>query len=429
MTTCDSPLSAATSPRPKLPSRLACLALVTTAAPSIAAPALVQTVEQAERQTHHHITVAEPEEPAVELSAVYTADVWRNARGGLKRGWRYLDNLDVTLAVDADRLIGWKDASFFAYGLYNNGRSLSGDLVGDLQTASNIDTGQRAVRLYEAWIEQRFAAGRASVKLGLYDLNSEFDTNGSSALFLHSAHGIGTDFSQSGRNGPSIFPVTSLALRADYKLSDRWLIRAAVLDGVPGDPDRPARTAIKLRDGDGALLVSELQFEDARTRAGLGAWGYTARFEDILASQIAGVPVETARSRGLYAFAERRLSGGDGPAGVSAWLRAGVADSRANPVARYVGGGLVHSGSSDPDKERKLGIAVAIADLGDPYRRALLLSGAASDRREVNVELTYRASLTPWLTVQPDVQYILNPGADPALRDAVLFGLRIEVGQ
>ena len=113
------------------------------------------------------------ETPAIDLVVVYTADVWHNARGGLRRGWRYLDNLDVTLTVDTERAIGWRDATLFVYGLYNNGQALTGDLIGDVQGVSNIETGARAVRLYEAWVEQRF--GRASIKFGLYDLNSEFD--------------------------------------------------------------------------------------------------------------------------------------------------------------------------------------------------------------------------------------------------------------
>ena len=74
-------------------------------------------------------------------------------------------------------------------------------------------------------------------------------------LFVNPAHGIGTDFSQSGSNGPSIFPVTSLALRLQYRASASTSLRLAVLDGVPGDPDRPGHTAIKLGGGDRALLA------------------------------------------------------------------------------------------------------------------------------------------------------------------------------
>jgi porin len=40
--------------------------------------------------------------------------------------------------------------------------------------------------------------------------------------------------------------------------------------------------------------------------------------------------------------------------------------------------------------------------------------------------VTYRAKLTEWLTIQPDIQYIFNPAADPALDDSLAIGLRRE---
>jgi carbohydrate-selective porin OprB len=107
---------------------------------------------------------AAEETSAFDLTAVYTAEILGNARGGANRGARYLDNLDVTLTVDAERAFGWRGATLLAYGLYNNGEPFSGDLVGAAQGVSNIETGVRAARLYEAWIEQRFALDRASVK-------------------------------------------------------------------------------------------------------------------------------------------------------------------------------------------------------------------------------------------------------------------------
>lgn len=392
-------------------------------------------VDQSDTQVHTRSVppAAEPSEddegPAIDLSVVYTADLWANTRGGLRRGERYLDNLDVTLTVDAERALGWDGATIFLYGLYNNGKSLTDELVGDLQVVSNIDAGSQAVRLYEAWVEQRIAGDRASVKLGLYDLNSEFDTNDSNALFINSSHGIGPDFSQTGQNGPSIFPVTSLALRADYKVTENMLVRAAVLDGVPGDPNRPKRTTVKLGNGDGALIVGELEYTDDMTKVAAGTWRYTAKFEDILATQVAGTSIERGRNDGAYIFAERKLTGEtkEGP-GLAAWARLGVADDKFNPVESYVGGGLVYTGLVPGRAEDQLGLAVAHVSLGTPYRRALELAGEASSKSETNIELTYRASLAPWLTLQPDIQYILNPGANPALKNDLVMGLRVEVG-
>ena len=223
--------------------------------------------------THGAGKIVEADPPLV-VDLTYTADIWRAARGGVRAGTRYLDNLDIVAEADMERLVGWNGATVGVYGLYNNGASL-GELLGDAQTASNIETGVRAFRLYEAWIDQKIGSN-ASVRLGLYDLNSEFDALETSSLFMGSAHGIGTDISQSGENGPSIFPSTSLGLRLAMSPAAGWTVRAAILDGVPGDPAQPQRTAIKLGNGDGALLVGEVEAPLKGGKLLLGHWRYTA---------------------------------------------------------------------------------------------------------------------------------------------------------
>ena len=46
---------------------------------------------------------------------------------------------------------------------------------------------------------------------------------------------------------------------------------------------------------------------------------------------------------------------------------------------------------------------------------------------EVAVELTYRFVLTDWLALQPDIQYIVNPGTDPTLSNALTLAIRAEL--
>ena len=45
----------------------------------------------------------------------------------------------------------------------------------------------------------------------------------------------------------------------------------------------------------------------------------------------------------------------------------------------------------------------------------------------VLAELTWRAPLTECLTVQPTLQYVVNPGTDPRLANAWTVGLRVEL--
>ena len=46
---------------------------------------------------------------------------------------------------------------------------------------------------------------------------------------------------------------------------------------------------------------------------------------------------------------------------------------------------------------------------------------------ETNFELTYRAPITRWLTIQPDIQYRINPNMDPRLKNDLLFMIYFEI--
>lgn len=45
---------------------------------------------------------------------------------------------------------------------------------------------------------------KLSLLFGLYDLNSEFDTQETSSIFINPSHDIGAEYAQSGKNLPSI---------------------------------------------------------------------------------------------------------------------------------------------------------------------------------------------------------------------------------
>lgn len=293
------------------------------------------------------------------LSAYYTGDFWSNTDGGTRTGSAYLSDAGLEIETDSSALFGVTNATAFAYPLWNNSNTLSDRYVGDAQVVSNIDAGQ-AVRIYELWYEQHLNED-VSLRFGPYDLNSEFDAIVTAGLFINSSHGIGADFGQSGRAGPSIFPVTSLAARFEMAINDQSRLRYAMLDGVPGDPNDPSKSKIDLGGGDGV-----------------------------------------------------RIHG---------FLRCGIANDDLNVFAGYFGAGAVATGlfSSRPDDQ--LSLALASARTGLAFDRAV----GGADSQETSIELSYSTQVMRWLRVQPDLQYIINPGVDPLLKYAWVIGLRFEV--
>lgn len=381
---------------------------------------------------------------SVETSLAYTGEVVGVASGGQEQGVVYLDNVDATVTVRSDSLLGWTGLTARAYGLGNQGGNPSA-LVGDAQVTSNIEA-PLAWRIYEAWLQQTLG-DRASLLVGLYDLNAEFDVNRVGSLFLNSSHGIGAAFGLSGRNGPSIFPVTSMALRARVRVRRRGYVQAAVLDGVPGCPADPSGTVVRFGEDNGVLAATEVGVylggeSPARTaivdrtvdveapaKLSIGGWRYTTPLRPWPRVNRPGVPVASRGSAGVYLLAEGRVlhEPGTDTQGLSAFGRVGWANDRFNRFSRYVGAGVVYTGPFPGRDADRVGLAVATAFNGEAYVAAQRRSGQSVTDAEVNVEGTYAAPVRPWLTLIGDVQYVFNPNTDPTLPNALLGGMRLIV--
>jgi porin len=354
-----------------------------------------------------------PTEAPVVVTLNETLDLWRNARGGLKVGDTTLNKLQIVADLDGDAagLPGWTARLQY---FRTNGESLSGGRIGDIQTASNIEA-LSADRLIEAWVERQ-VGDTGAVRVGLMDLNADFDSIRPAGLFLNSSHGIAPDLSRTGLNGPSIFPVSSLGVHARWAPSPSLTLRGAVFDGVPGDLDHPkAFAAVHLRSSEGALVVGQADLALAGdAQLSFGAWTYTARFDRI------DRPGQRQQGwAGVYGYLEGPLPEVPRARG---WLRVGVSDPSVALVADYLGAGVVFDGTVPGRPLDQLGFAVARAGLGAPLRRRDRLPAA-----ETTFEATYRFKVNKHVALQPDVEYVRHPASQPSLPDALAFALRINV--
>lgn len=339
-----------------------------------------------------------------ELSAMYTSDIASVIDGGLKRGTAYLDNVELN-ANGTSSQGEWNGTL-----LYTNNNTFSDMYSGDGQVASNIDN-TSMIRIYELWY--RHDLEQQSWQLGLIDLNGVYDAIDTAGLFLNSSHGIGPDYSQSGANGPSIFPVTSLAVNWQWQVNDDLHWQVGVFDGVPGDPSNSHANTISLGGNDGALITSELNLQQNDLRYAVGAWRYTASSEF---SDGSG----SAKNDGLYAIVEHAAGEHDNAMGW--WLRAGLADRDINAVENYVGAGVTLQNVNADRPDDVIGVAIAYAGSADRWRANEGAGGA-----ETALELTYSTQVTDWLRLQPDLQYVISPSADNGIKNVVIFILRVEI--
>lgn len=357
------------------------------------------------------------EEAGISVESILTLDSISNVSGGISRKTAWLGNYDLTATLDTEKAGLWSNGTLFAYFLGDFGNEPS-RYVGDAQASDNIEAYSTA-KLYEFWYDHSFWEGKVSALVGLHDLNSEFYALDYAGNLLNSSFGIGAEIAQV---GPSIFSTTALAARLKFLPTENSYLLTALYDGVPGDPDHPHGTQIKLEKDDGLFWISELGAMSAEGerhyKVGLGYWLTNSKYDDFAGNS-------RKKNRGIYGIGETMLIAEEGneDQGLGAFMQLGFASGDRNQFSRYIGGGLNYTGLFPSRDEDTFSFGVAHATNGEAYRDSV----ESSDRSETAYEANYRAALLPYLSIQPDFQYIVNPGTDPTIKDAVVLGVRLEL--
>jgi porin len=150
---------------------------------------------------------------------------------------------------------------------------------------------------------------------------------------------------------------------------------------------------------------------------------------------MAGTPIQTAQARyGFYTVADQALLRWGDPAekrhvGVFAAFVA-APDERVNRAPYFFDAGLVAYGFL-PNRPRDFaGLGVAYASYSRDLRRQEELQATTNpavgiQNMEMTVETNYGCTVRPGLFVQPSLQYIINPGGNRAVPNALAVGLNL----
>ena len=106
--------------------------------------------------------------------------------------------------------------------------------------------------------------------------------------------------------------------------------------------------------------------------------------------------------------------------GLGLFTRYGWAGSKVNDVTNFWSAGLHYQGLL-PDREEDV--------LGLGFAQGFFSNRASdfTDDYESVWELYYKAQLTAWMALSPDIQYVTNPGGDGAAADALVFAFRAQI--
>jgi porin len=377
------------------------------------------------------------------------SEVWANLGGGRRTGIVYDGLTTASLKLNLDKLGGWTGATFFVSALQIHGRGPSINLVGNLQTVSNVEA-TRSTKLYDLWIEQMAFDGKLSVRIGQEGAADEMMLSKLGAVFVNSSFGYPALLAFDLPSGGPNYPIAAPMVRAQYKVTDRLTLVGAAFNGDPAGPgtnDPQIRdytgTAFRLRDG--VLAFAELWYtvgsDDVDGRPGtykFGTWYHSGRFRDPL-HDTTGQSLASPLSNGLarsyrgdqafYALFDQMVwrPAGSRDRGLGVFGLAMTAPDDRNFTSVFVEGGLNWTGPLERRPRDLLGLAFAYANLGSAVRHfgddQVRFGGATTGFKghETIIELTYQYQVAPWWTLQPDLQYVINPSAgQPSVSGAPL---------
>ena len=335
--------------------------------------------------------------------------------GDAKHAGRTLGALLLNLDVDLERA-AHLDGMTAHVGLLATHGGHPSVQVGVMQGIDSIEAPHARQKLFEAWVEAPLGQA-ASLRVGLYDINSEFELIDTSRAFIAPSLPISLELAATGPAGVPTFPSTSLGARLQVRPAKDVYLRVAAVNAQAGDPGDPG--GLDTSFDAGALVLAEGGWT-GRGKVALGTWRYTRRQARPFAAP--GAP-ETGVASGVYAFAEQPLHTFARGTALTGFARVGRSDGHSGPFRGSGAVGLVASKVMPGRDGSTAGLALTWSDLAKDLRD-VTLPGPRLSPREATLELTYSDQLTKHLTVQPDLQFIRHPGGDSSRPDAIVAGVR-----
>jgi porin len=379
----------------------------------------------------------------ITFNAQYAAEVWGNPTGGESRGTVYTGLMRLQGNIDLQKLLGWQGASVSTRWYWLSGQDISAKHVGNIFTVSTI-AGFPTFRSNELWFQQNLLNDRISIRVGQLGADSEFDLSTYSAVFLNGTFSwspyLSTDIANGGPGYPMGAPGVRLALTPLNWLTYQG---AAFQGNVFAQNVNRHGFRWDLSASNGYFSIHELVF---RTNQGaginglpgefkIGGWFDTARDPNASSTQPWNYGFYFIADQMLYRVPKpnsARVVGDSGKQtaavsqtdkGLGIFTHIGFAPRNSSLMNFYIDGGLNYKGLITTRDNDVLGVAFAYGHLNNNPEDN---EGSSFPGYEMVFEATYQMELTPWLSFQPDLQYVIHPsGTDIA--NALVLGVQATV--
>ena len=371
--------------------------------------------------------------------------------GGFDQGGEYDGVLELYVNIDMKKAIGWSGLCFFANGYQIHGNSITAANIGSLMPVSNLEATD-ATRLFELWFEQHMFNDKMTVKVGQLAADAEFVISEGGGYFLNGTWGWPSITAADLPSGGPAYPLATPGVRVAINPNDKWGLMAAVYNGDPaptcnkagGDPQRCSPHGLDFELDDPPLLMVEGKYSyNPNGLAGtikIGGWNHFGEFNhqrfDSGGALIAvtgndGRPLD--HNWGLYGIIDQliwRVPGSEEAKGVGVFARFIGAPADRNLIDFYFDGGVTFTGMFRKRPNDALAVGFAYTNISNQVSAYDVDFGEPVARNyESLVEICYTLQINDGWSVQPNFQYIWQPGGGvDGQENATVVGARTTIG-
>lgn len=359
----------------------------------------------------------------VTVETSFTTDIVGNPYGGKARGISYAGSYGTSVRIDLEQMVGWKGGQIFSSATWRSGTSLSSKKIGNQFPVQQV-YGSQTVKLNELYLRQQLFHDTLEIKAGRLDPCNDFLASPFYGQFVNN----GFD-----GNPISIFfnvPITAypnatwgayLYYAPFKRLSTKWAVYNA---NSYIQKNKYHGINFTFNSTNGVIWITEwclLVNQEAKDRGMQG--NYKVGFFYMTGSKAKFSGGHQSGDPCLYFLFDQmiyRRGGAGSDQGLTPFVAVVLMPQNRNLFPFFLDAGLCYKGiiPSRPDDT---------ASFGYIYGKYSPDQVQADPQNfETIYELNYWIQWSPWLSVVPDVQYIVHPkGRD--IPNALVIGAQISV--
>lgn len=354
--------------------------------------------------------------------ARYYITVLGNPVGGKKKGVQYAGLFNVHLNFDLERLLNIPGAEFLISGSWASGRSLSEEDIGNFFTASEVFSG-RSVRLFQLILKSEVIEDLLTVAVGRMGIGDQFST--SEIFYNYVSTAINGHPISFPLNDEAFFsnPQASWAARVGLAPAKEFYMKAGVYNSNPRVGEDSAH-GVDFSFKKGVILVSEIGYlrgQKAENSNMPGRYTFGAFYDNRKFDELSDDSKKQKGNYGLYWILQQMIyrENAHSDQGLTPWTAITISpDETINTFPIFISGGLVYKGLV-PDRGRD------VTAFGFAY--GTLSDDLENKDYELMLELTHIFQATPWLQIQPDIQWVIHPGGSGEIPNALVIGMQMVV--